>query len=117
MFLSFYRCTIPLQTRITAIWQALTAPKHQSWAGELSGGRGLQVQPIVVSVAALQPSQRPKLWHAIADDRRGDPLGASVNGAWPPDRDRLIGNGGMGGGLQVEPLVVSVAALQPVQWP
>ena len=98
------------------MWQALTPPKHQSRAGELCGGRGLQVQPSVVSVAALQPSQRLKLWHAIADDRRGGPLGASIYGAWPPETNRLTGNGGMGRGLQVEPLVMSVAALQPPLW-
>ena len=35
----------------------------------------------------------------------------------PPETNRSIGNGVMGRGLQVEPSVVSVAALQPVQWP
>ena len=40
--------------------------------GNYGGGAGLQVQPSVVSVPATQPSQRPKLWCAIADNRRGD---------------------------------------------
>ena len=31
----------------------------------------------------------------------------------PPDTDRSMRNGAMGRGLQAEPLVVSVAALQP----
>ena len=31
----------------------------------------------------------------------------------PPDTDRSMGNGAMGRGLHAEPLVVSVAALQP----
>ena len=31
----------------------------------------------------------------------------------PPDTDRSMGNGAMGRGLYAEPLVVSVAALQP----
>ena len=35
----------------------------------------------------------------------------------PPESNRLLGNGGMGRGLQAEPLVVSVAALQPSLWP
>ena len=34
----------------------------------------------------------------------------------PPETNRLIGNGGMGRGLPVEPLVMSVAALQPPLW-
>ena len=34
----------------------------------------------------------------------------------PPETNRLIGNGGMGRGLQAEPLVMSVAALQPPLW-
>ena len=40
--------------------------------GNYGGGAGLQVQPSVVSVPATQPSQRPKLWCAIADSWRGD---------------------------------------------
>ena len=35
----------------------------------------------------------------------------------PPETNRLMGNGGMGRGLQEEPLAVSVAALQPSLWP
>ena len=35
----------------------------------------------------------------------------------PPEINRLLGNGGMGRGLQAEPLVVSVVALQPSLWP
>ena len=35
----------------------------------------------------------------------------------PPETNHLIGNGGMGGGLQAEPLVVSIAALQPLLLP
>ena len=34
----------------------------------------------------------------------------------PHETNRLIGNGGMGRGLPVEPLVMSVAALQPPLW-
>ena len=34
----------------------------------------------------------------------------------PHETNRLIGNGGMGRGLQAEPLVMSVAALQPPLW-
>ena len=33
-----------------------------------------------------------------------------------PKANRLIGNDGMGEGLQAEPLVVSVMALQPLLW-
>ena len=35
----------------------------------------------------------------------------------PPETNRLLGNGGMGQGLQTEPLVVSVATLQPLLRP
>ena len=34
----------------------------------------------------------------------------------PPETNRLTGNGSMGRGLQAEPLVMSVAALQPPLW-
>ena len=34
----------------------------------------------------------------------------------PPETNCLIGNGGMGRGLQAEPLVMPVAALQPPLW-
>ena len=57
--------------------------------GNYGGGRGLQVQPSVVSVAALQPSRRPKLWHAIADDRRGDAVETQGFEEVPPGHKSL----------------------------
>ena len=41
---------------------------------------------------------------------------ASIMGAWPPDTDRSMGNYRMGRGLEAEPLVVFIEALQPPLW-
>ena len=56
-------------------------------------GRGLEVEPSVVSVGAVQPSQRLKRWHATANggrrgaerslhNRRMTPGYRSRNGKW-----------------------------------
>ena len=58
------------------------------WGG---GGRGLQVESLVVSVAALQPSQRPKRSHARANDRRRDLVEYCGFKEVPPETNRLLG--------------------------
>ena len=57
--------------------------------GNYGGEEGLHVQPSVVSDAALQPSQRQKLWHAIADDRRGDAVETHGFEEEPPGHQSL----------------------------
>ena len=47
------------------------------------------MQPSVVSVAALQPSRRPKLWRAMADDRRGDAVETEGFEEVPPGHQAL----------------------------
>ena len=56
------------------------------------GGRGLQVEPLVVSVAALQPSQRPKRSHARANDCRGDSVECYGFEEVPPRDQSLAGD-------------------------
>ena len=82
----------------------------------MGGGAGLHVQPSVVSDAALQPSQRQKLWHAIADDRRGDAVAGYGFKEVPPGHQSLDADLWGGRGLHEEPSVASVGALQPSQW-
>ena len=84
--------------------------------GNYGRGAGLYAQPSVVSNAALQPSQRLKLWHAIADDRRGDAVETHGFEEEPPGHQSLDADAWGGRGLHAEPSVVSVAALQPSQW-
>ena len=80
---------VPFQTWMAAVRKALTAPNHQLHLGNYGRGTGLQAQPSVVSVAALQPLRRQKLWHAIADDRRGDAVASYGFKEVPPGHQSL----------------------------
>ena len=51
-------------------------PSTNRVLGNCRGGQGLQVEPSVVSVAALQVSQWPKRWHTMANDGLRDPESA-----------------------------------------
>ena len=57
--------------------------------GNYGRGSGLHAQPSVVSDAALQPAQRQQLWHAIADDRRGDAVETHGFEEVPPGHQSL----------------------------
>ena len=57
--------------------------------GNYGGDEGLHAQPSGMSDAALQPSQRQKLWHAIADDRRGDAVETHGFQEEPPGHQSL----------------------------
>ena len=50
------------------------------------------MQPSIVSGVALQPLQRPKLWHVFAEDWRGDAVEIHGFKEVPPGHQSLDGD-------------------------